>query len=309
MHAATPLSKIVPVGIPATAPLLLWGDVPERLLTLRDALKHQGYEVAGYTHTETERHEALPIPFIHPAQALARPAYRFVLATKTYREVGTLLKNLGRRYGEEFFVAFREESTYPDIPDTEADTPLFIGKHTFNARGFLEHTVNSVGLYQTHIIDKIGAFCSFSKNSAVVQNHPLDRITTHGFIWSGLFQGDEELGRMQQNYNEKVSIGNDVWIGRGAVVLSGVTIGNGAVVGANSVVTSDVPDYAIVAGAPAKLIRYRFTPERIALLNRVQWWNWPDYFIREHLESFKENDRFFDFIAQMDTSLFPETAT
>lgn len=73
-----------------------------------------------------------------------------------------------------------------------------------------------------------------------------------------------------------VRIGNDVWIGYGATILSGVTIGDGAVVGAGAIVSSAVPDYGIVAGNPARLIRSRFEPRIIERLKRVSWWDWPD---------------------------------
>ena len=69
-------------------------------------------------------------------------------------------------------------------------------------------------------------------------------------------------------------IGNDVWIAAKSIVFQGVKIGNGAVIGAGSVVTKDVPDYAIVAGNPARIIRYRFTPDIIAYLNETKWWNY-----------------------------------
>jgi len=72
-----------------------------------------------------------------------------------------------------------------------------------------------------------------------------------------------------------VTIGNDVWIGFGVTILSGVTIGDGAVIGAKSVVASDVLPYTIVAGNPARVIKYRFTREQISALLKIQWWNWP----------------------------------
>ena len=76
-------------------------------------------------------------------------------------------------------------------------------------------------------------------------------------------------------------IGHDVWVGQNAAILSGVTIGNGAVVAGFSVVTKDVPPYAIVGGNPARIIRYRFTPDQIAALLRIAWWDWPEAKVRE----------------------------
>jgi carbonic anhydrase/acetyltransferase-like protein (isoleucine patch superfamily) len=73
-----------------------------------------------------------------------------------------------------------------------------------------------------------------------------------------------------------VIIGNDVWIGFEAVVLSGVTIGNGAVVAARAMVTKNVEPYAIVAGNPARRVRFRFSPEIVAQLEAIAWWDWPD---------------------------------
>ncbi|MBW4360340.1 CatB-related O-acetyltransferase [Flavobacterium sp. NAS39] len=71
-----------------------------------------------------------------------------------------------------------------------------------------------------------------------------------------------------------IKIGNDVWIGTHSVILSGVTIGNGAIIASNSVVTTDVPPYAIVGGSPAKILKYRFDNEVIDKLKIIKWWDW-----------------------------------
>ncbi len=85
-------------------------------------------------------------------------------------------------------------------------------------------------------------------------------------------------------------IGNDVWIGYNALILSGVNIGDGAIIGAGSVVTKDVPAYAIVGGNPAKIIRKRFSDQKIEALLRLKWWDWEIEKLQEVLQSGKFNE-------------------
>jgi len=80
-----------------------------------------------------------------------------------------------------------------------------------------------------------------------------------------------------------IVIDNDVWIGEGALIMSGVHIESGAVVGARAVVTKNVPPYAIVVGAPAKVTRYRFPPDIIRKFLRLKWWDWPDEKVKERM--------------------------
>lgn len=91
-----------------------------------------------------------------------------------------------------------------------------------------------------------------------------------------------------------INIGNDVWIGENAIILDGVTIGNGVIVGAGSVVTKDIPDYQIVGGNPAKLIRLRFEINNILALIKMQWWNWDDDCIKSRLKDMQDIDLFIE---------------
>jgi len=86
--------------------------------------------------------------------------------------------------------------------------------------------------------------------------------------------------------SRNTTIGNDVWIGFRSTVLGGAQIGDGAVVAAGSVVFSDVPPFAVVAGNPAQVVRYRFSRKTAERLQRIAWWNWPEEKVRENLEWF-----------------------
>ena len=122
---------------------------------------------------------------------------------------------------------------------------------------------------------KIGKFCSISGNVHILLggNHRTDWITTYPFP---VFWDNAKHTTDQSISKGDVSIGNDVWIGMGAMILSGVTIGNGAVIGASAVVSKDVPSYSIVAGNPAVVVKKRFPEEDISILEKIQWWDWDD---------------------------------
>ncbi len=101
------------------------------------------------------------------------------------------------------------------------------------------------------------------------------------------FEGVNPKGhRHKCRCGKGITIGNDVWIGKNVIITNYSNIGNGAIVGAGSIVTKDVPDYAIVAGNPARILRYRFTSDQIDGLNTIAWWDWSDDMIRARYEDF-----------------------
>ena len=136
---------------------------------------------------------------------------------------------------------------------------------------------------------KIGRFCSIACGAKFLftsANHSMRSLSTYPFpIFFEEWGLDGKNIRQAWDQKGDIVVGNDVWIGYEAVILSGVTIGDGAVIGARAVVTKDVPPYAIVGGVPARLIRRRFDEETIQKLLRLQWWNWEPERIRRNLSA------------------------
>lgn len=126
----------------------------------------------------------------------------------------------------------------------------------------------------------IGRYCSIAKHVQIgVANHPTDWLSISARQYSPKYLNfNRFVGKschtLPHEMFQKTIIGNDVWIGTNAVVMGGVTIGDGAIIAAGAVVTKDVPPYAIVGEVPAKVIRYRFSPEIISELLSLKWWNY-----------------------------------
>jgi virginiamycin A acetyltransferase len=135
----------------------------------------------------------------------------------------------------------------------------------------------------------IGKYCSIACRSKFIftsANHSKQSLSTYPFPiffdeWS---LNVADITKAWDNKGDIV-IGNDVWIGYEAVILSGVKIGDGAIIGTRAVVTKDVPPYAIVGGVPARVIKKRFDEKVICKLMEIQWWNWDEEKVREHLEA------------------------
>ena len=120
---------------------------------------------------------------------------------------------------------------------------------------------------------KIGKFCSFAAgvNIFLGGNHRIDWVTTFPFT---VFFNELSTIKGHPISKGNIEIGNDVWVGEDATILSGIKIGNGAVIASKSVVTKDVPPYTIVAGNPAKIIKQRFDDATVVGLEHIAWWNW-----------------------------------
>ena len=151
----------------------------------------------------------------------------------------------------------------------------------------------SIGRYSKIVHTEIGAFCSISWDITInAIDHPYDRLTMHAFPYIPKYGFTEK----RELFYKKVIIKNDVWIGANVVVMPGITIGNGAVVGAGAVVTKDVVDYEIVAGVPAKRIKFRFKPDTIEKLLKLKWWDNDISELKKNKDLFKEklSDTVFD---------------
>lgn len=193
-----------------------------------------------------------------------------------------------------------EKKIYPRTGDNQTvylknvinDPTIIVGEYTMyndfvnDPREFQKNNV----LYHYPINEDrliIGKFCSIACGAKFIftsANHTLDSVSTYPFP---LFF--EEWGLDKANVTKAwdnkgdINIGNDVWIGYDAVIMSGVTIGDGAIIGTRAVVTKDVAPYTIVGGVPAKPIRKRFSDEIICSLLEIKWWEWSDERIRKNI--------------------------
>ena len=133
----------------------------------------------------------------------------------------------------------------------------------------------------------IGKFCSIACGAKFLftsANHTQTSLSTYPFP---IFfeEWDLNIQDITDAWDNKgdIIIGNDVWIGYEAVIMSSVTIGDGAIIGARAVVTKDIPPYAIVGGVPAKIIRKRFSDDVVCALQITRWWDWPEEKIKKYI--------------------------
>lgn len=143
--------------------------------------------------------------------------------------------------------------------------------------------------YDDEIVNcEIGSFCSISDEVVIGgAEHPMEWVSTSPVFQNVKHSGPKKkFAKFDFEGVKRTIIGNDVWIGRRAIIKAGVNIGNGVVIGSGAVVTKDVPAYAVVAGVPAKIIKYRFAQEIINRLEEIKWWDLPEEEITKVIDLF-----------------------
>lgn len=192
----------------------------------------------------------------------------------------------GRRQRNPVQRAGRRLLSYVELPPepsprerAEAEGRLEIGVGTYGGFELIE--------YDHDAAVRIGAWCSIGDGVRFMPggNHVLDRVTTYPLrVKLGLPSPDDPWTKGD------IVVGNDVWIGRESVVLSGVTIGDGAVVAGFSVVTSDVEPYEMVGGHPARPIGRRLTADQAERMARISWWDWDPDVVRARVDELSSPD-------------------
>lgn len=175
------------------------------------------------------------------------------------------------------------------IKNTVKNPAIVIGDYTYyDDPDDSEAFERNVLYHYPFIGDKlvIGKFCAIAQGVRFIMNganHKLSGLSTYPFsiFGSGWETVMPKAGELP--FKGDTVVGNDVWLGYQALIMPGVKIGNGAIVSAASVVTRDVPAYAVVGGNPARLIKMRFDEASVAALEAIAWWNWPVEKITQHL--------------------------
>lgn len=146
-----------------------------------------------------------------------------------------------------------------DVSWLREDKKTCWGKYSY-ANNAIIHRWSDAGV-------EIGKYCSISYDVRFVVDdgsHTYNNVSNYPFSWN------EISGK------KGICIGNDVWIGLGVIILPGVKIGNGVTIAAGSVVTKDIPDYCVIAGVPAKVVKHKCSAEVAEEMNKIAWWNWSE---------------------------------
>ncbi len=198
---------------------------------------------------------------------------------------------------------FRGKSSFPISCILSKNVKLG-GGNKFHKNSIISGNIG-YGTYvgpNSEIYAKVGKFCSIgSYVHVILGRHPYTYpyVTTSPMFFSLLKQTGTTFAKIQSFSESKfatpefpVLIGNDVWINSHVCIISGISIGDGAVVLAGSVVTKDIPPYAIAGGVPAKVLKFRYSNEDIQFLENLKWWDFPIGILESLTESFSDFDKF-----------------
>lgn len=205
-----------------------------------------------------------------------------------------------------YIIGFFKNITHQSILHALVDKSSFVSRKSRLGRGVkIFHSkvgdYTYIGKNTSLVYATVGKFCSIAGNSSIgMANHTLSCLSTSP-IFTEKNNGTGYTWTMQTHEcpYKPVKVGNDVWIGTKAMVLGGVEIGNGAVIAAGAVVTRNVPPYAVVAGVPARIIKYRFPNEIISELEKIEWWSLPDEVLKKHINLFQTTDVTLDLIKNL----------
>ena len=199
------------------------------------------------------------------------------------------------------------ESSFIKLPNIGSFTRIF--KTKFGSHNAVS---NNCFIYNCEIGDfsylaenssivntEIGKFCSIGRNVGIcLGSHPAHTfVSTHPAFFSPAKQSGYTFAE-ESYFNESgsVLIGNDVWIGANVIIMNDLTIGDGAIIGAGTVVTRNVPPFAIVTGVPGNVLKYRFSEEDIKYLTEVKWWDRDIEFLKQNFKKFHDIEYLKDFL-------------
>ena len=218
------------------------------------------------------------VKIILPNQ-IAKYDYDFVVVTPIFfSEISIQLNDLG--IGSDKIIEYHEGHERNFGVDAREFDDVKIGKYSYYKPG-------------TKLLKcEIGKFCHIGDNCVIgLFGHDTSAVTTYPLKYhfdNSITDASHDPTADSVRKSQETVIKNDVYVGEGVIIFAGVTVGDGAVIGSRAVVTKDVPDYCVVAGIPARVVRKRFSDEVIHDLLKIEWWNWTDEQLSMHVDDFEK---------------------